>query len=58
MPFVRNRGRVIITNAYSPYKERAFLELGLRVFVLENRASGFLLVMNDAVARDAGLANA
>lgn len=58
MPFVRNRGRVIITNAYSPYKERAFLALGLRVFVLENRTNGFLLVMNDAVARDAGLANA
>ncbi|GHS80160.1 hypothetical protein PAGU2196_09940 [Pseudomonas sp. PAGU 2196] len=58
MPFVHNRGRVIITNAYSPYKERAYLELGLRVFVLENRAAGYLLVMNDAVARDAGLANA
>ncbi|WEL57346.1 hypothetical protein PZ739_09375 [Pseudomonas kermanshahensis] len=58
MPFVHNRGRVIITNAYSPFKERAYLELGLRVFVLENRAAGYLLVMNDAVARDAGLANA
>lgn len=58
MPFVHNHGRVIITNAYSPYKERAFLALGLRVFVLENRSNGFLLVMNDAVTRDAGLANA
>jgi hypothetical protein len=57
MPFVHNHGRVIITNAYSPYKERAFLALGLRVFVLENRRNGFLLVVNDAVARDAGLAN-
>jgi hypothetical protein len=57
MPFVHNRGRVIITNAYSPYKERAYLALGLRVFVLENAAASYLLVMNDAVARDAGLAN-
>ncbi|WP_296267632.1 hypothetical protein [Pseudomonas sp. UBA6562] len=57
MPFVRNRGRVIIINAYSPFKERAFIELGLRVFVLENRTNGFLLAMSDAVARDAGLPN-
>lgn len=57
MPFVRNRGRVIITNAYSPYKERVFLELGLRVFVMENFTQGFLLVLSDAVARDVGLAN-
>ncbi len=57
MPFVRNRGRVIITNAYSPYKEQALIALGLRVFVLESARQGFLLAMSDAVARDAGLPN-
>ncbi|WP_434771196.1 hypothetical protein [Pseudomonas entomophila] len=58
MPFVRNQGRLIAINAYSPFKERAFIELGLRVFVMENRTSGYLLATSDAVARDAGLLNA
>ncbi len=57
MPFVRNRGRLIMTNAYSPYKERAFIEMGLRVLVMENRSNGFLLAVSDSVARDVGLPN-
>ena len=58
IPYIGNGGRAIITNAYSPYKERMFLALGFRVFIMENARNGFLLAVNDAVARDVGLPNA